>query len=343
MISIIICSTHTATSPKLEANIAQTIGVSYEIVHIDNSLGRYSICQAYNIGAERAKGDILCFMHEDIRFHSSHWGERVETYLSASEVGMLGVAGATLVPARGDWRFVDSEYHVNRLIQGFVTPSGHYDVAGQNWKATGQLRPVAILDGVWFCIRKDLFPPLKFDQNQFPSFHLYDSDISMQVNALGEKLCVCDDIILEHFSEGTFSESFSVGLDDFLQKWRDSLPFVKGSDSLPSAEEMEKQASIAAAHYEKRLKTDIVLTEYRRWQREGAMDSFPKEKQKVVWEWEYKCLKKAIKLPIPMKRVWQNIMSYPSEYRKRKSKLIYKFIYYRFFVRPFCWTKATVK
>ena len=42
MISLIICSTREELDPVLKDNIAATIGVPYEIIHIDNSQGKYS-------------------------------------------------------------------------------------------------------------------------------------------------------------------------------------------------------------------------------------------------------------------------------------------------------------
>ena len=66
MVSIIMCSRNPEMDKRLDENIKQTIGTEYEVVLVDNSAGRYGICGAYNEGVRRAKGDILCFMHEDI-------------------------------------------------------------------------------------------------------------------------------------------------------------------------------------------------------------------------------------------------------------------------------------
>lgn len=329
MISVIICSTRHTTRPELVDNIRQTIGTQYEIVHIDNSAGQYGICQAYNVGVERAKGDILCFMHEDVEFHSMDWGKLVEHYFANNEIGMLGVAGSRLVPARSDWRFIDLRYLVLRHIQGITSPSGFYFVKPQDWEPTGHLHQVAILDGVWFCIPRDLFRSIRFDQETFPSFHLYDSDISMQVNHLGKKLYVCDDVILEHFSEGTFSESFSTGLDGFLRKWASVLPLVLGAESPLTDEVMEHQTCIAENNLRQRLKSDIIMTEYRSREVEGTLDTMEPEKLDVVWHREYVYIKKAIKFSIPLGQAWRLIMSYPWRYRKWKIKLMYKIIYYR--------------
>ena len=75
LISIIVCARDKKIAPSLSKNINSTIGdVDYEIVWIDNSSKQYSIFEAYNLGEQRSSGEYLCFMHEDILFHSNNWG-----------------------------------------------------------------------------------------------------------------------------------------------------------------------------------------------------------------------------------------------------------------------------
>lgn len=75
MISIIICSKYSKINCELEQNIENTIGnMPFEIITINNSQNSYSIYQAYNKGIKEAKYPYLCFMHEDILFHTVNWG-----------------------------------------------------------------------------------------------------------------------------------------------------------------------------------------------------------------------------------------------------------------------------
>ena len=71
MTSIIICSRKSEVSLELKESISSTIGVDFEIVVIDNSHNKYSIFEAYNLGAKRATNPYLCFIHEDIITSSS--------------------------------------------------------------------------------------------------------------------------------------------------------------------------------------------------------------------------------------------------------------------------------
>ena len=71
MISIIICSRKPDISDVLKQNIKETIGTDYELIVIDNSHNKYSIFSAYNEGLTLASGDVLCYMHEDLFFHTT--------------------------------------------------------------------------------------------------------------------------------------------------------------------------------------------------------------------------------------------------------------------------------
>ena len=94
MISIIICSRNSQCSDKYTEHIHNTIGnIPYEIIWIDNSDNQRNMCQAYNYGVSLAKYDYLCFMHEDIVFHSKDWGKMAIAAMSDDSVGMLGVQG----------------------------------------------------------------------------------------------------------------------------------------------------------------------------------------------------------------------------------------------------------
>ena len=93
MLSIIICSRDVDALKVVSQNVEITVGVPFEIIGIDNSNGQYSICQAYNTGAAQAKYELLCFMHEDIRFHTMEWGRKIADILQDTAIGVLGVSG----------------------------------------------------------------------------------------------------------------------------------------------------------------------------------------------------------------------------------------------------------
>ena len=227
MISIIICNKKASLDAVLEQNIRDTVGVDYEIISIDNSSGQYSIFQAYNEGVARAKGDILCFMHDDILFRSSDWGKVVEaTFASDQKMGALGVAGGHFMPdCPCSWSTCNTtSYHVWQTNRdGSATEYGRTDYADGK-----QLVEVACLDGLWMCIRRNLFDTIHFDDNTFTGFHCYDSDICMQVLAAGYCVDVTFDIDIEHRSNGACNQQYYDNLELWHKKWHNHLPVARG-------------------------------------------------------------------------------------------------------------------
>ena len=94
MISIIICSRKTDISKSQQINLSETIGSAFEIICIDNSENKYSIFQAYNLGASQAKFPFLCFIHDDIIFQTANWGINLIQHFEDSEFGLIGVVSS---------------------------------------------------------------------------------------------------------------------------------------------------------------------------------------------------------------------------------------------------------
>lgn len=296
MISLIICSRNKHTEASLLQNISATIGTDYEIVHIDNSNGEYSIFQAYNLGVEKAKGDILCFMHEDIVFHSAGWGKVVESHMAQGAVGALGVAGGYHVAKEMDWRF--HGLGLVNLIQGTYTfePFPKYYHIYKPQHEGESLKEVCVLDGVWFCIRKELFKEIHFDEVNFHDFHMYDSDICMQINKIGKGVFVTSDVLLEHKSEGVFTEEFCNSLAVFVEKWKDVLPMTKG-DKL-SDDTIAKAMTNGQKLFEHRIRRDSIICNIKRKFNNGSDNTtteFNQEEREVIEESIYDYCKRNIK------------------------------------------------
>lgn len=232
MISIIICSRSSDVSLELKHNIAATIGCGYEVIVIDNSRSEFDIYRAYNLGVSRAKGDFLCFMHDDIRFHTSGWGMNVQHILSDKSIGLLGVFGSHFMSSAPlYWWHMPfiSQFSIN-TDDGIQEYHEHLDYYH------GSMAEVAVVDGVCMFLRSDLFQELRFDEERYSGFHAYDMDLSMQVQRIGLKVCVTKDVLLEHFwSENSMkNEQYAAMLDNnmniFASKWADDLPLVRGID-----------------------------------------------------------------------------------------------------------------
>ncbi len=237
MFSIITCSRKQGILLELKQNIAETIDCDNELVVIDNSENRYSIFEAYNEGIRRANGEILCFMHDDVLFRSTGWGNAIINHFNEDErIGLIGFAGTHFLPDTPMYWYSSpfvSQRNLNN-DQGCVEEHFHED-----WFGERNIIDVVAVDGFCFFARKSLFEQIVFDEKTFQGFHLYDMDICMQVIQSGYKVCVCRDVLAEHaWSESKqFSKQgaglFMENLEHFTKKWRGTLPVYKGLNLPP--------------------------------------------------------------------------------------------------------------
>lgn len=230
MLSCIICSRRQDISAELKDNIKNTIGCEYELIIIDNSDNKYSIFSAYNEGVRRSSGEVLCFMHEDILYHSSNWGYKVFEHFSKNNIGLIGVEGTHYVPKYpAPWWA--SAANSGQLIQGNTVNGVYSSVEESLWgrKEHNSIEGV-IVDGLWMCIPTKLFKDniIRFDDNVFCGFHCYDADICMQVINNNYDVRIIFDILIEHKSLGKPDAHYFDQLDIWYNKWKDNLPIYKG-------------------------------------------------------------------------------------------------------------------
>lgn len=232
MISCIICSRQPDISDELKENIKSTIGCDYELVVIDNSANKYSIFSAYNEGVRRAKGDILCFMHEDVLFRSNNWGGIVRNLLDDKSIGLLGVFGSHFMSSAPLYWW-DSPYISQYSIN---TNNGHQEMQEHTCFYHNGLADVAVVDGVCIFANRNIFNYISFDAEHYDGFHAYDVDLSMQVQAKNMRVCVTKEVLIEHFwcERLMYDKRYAAMLDRnmrvFATKWSTSLPIVRGID-----------------------------------------------------------------------------------------------------------------
>ena len=230
MISIIICSRTVDIPKKLRDNITTTIGAEHEIVVLDNSLNDHSIFTAYNLGVRRSKGDILCFCHDDILFHTDSWGTTIEDLFRDDTIGEIGVIGSHFMPAAPLYWWSSpyiSQYSINN-------DDGNIVLNDTRVFFRGHFADVVAVDGVCFFIPKSLFTSIRFDEGTYKGFHAYDMDISMQIQQLGKRVCVTDALTIEHFwseksiNNQKYMAQLNANMRLFYQKWKEHLPIVRG-------------------------------------------------------------------------------------------------------------------
>jgi GT2 family glycosyltransferase len=240
MISLVICSRQPRIDRELEENIASTIGAPYEIICVDNSSGQYGICAAYNKGARESRYETLCFLHEDIRFHSTGWGSRAADAVAQPGVGVAGIAGSvvsTHYPA--PW-WVSNFYNTERYWRSNILQyRGQYQATRREMANPGNepVSQVAVLDGVWLCCRKTVWEDVRFDEKTLTGFHFYDLDFSRAAGRKGYRNYVLYDVLLEHRSAGTLGKDWLKAADRYYAKWKRE-PAYRIED-IPASEQRE--------------------------------------------------------------------------------------------------------
>lgn len=222
---------------EVSASVEQTIGVEYEIISLDNSTGLYSICQAYNIGAQQSKFDVLCFMHEDLVFHTNNWGQVVISTLQDHSIGLLGIIGGVYkTKTYSGWWSIPKDLKRMRVLQHHpqrIEPNYEYSNPENE-----QLSDVVNVDGLWLCTRKAVWAKYKFDEATIREFHYYDMDFAMQIQQ-EFRVCVTYDILVEHKSLGTPNASWIRNAYIFDSKWGDKLPVMSRTISEKKRTEAE--------------------------------------------------------------------------------------------------------
>jgi GT2 family glycosyltransferase/glycosyltransferase involved in cell wall biosynthesis len=244
LVSIIILNFNKShlTAECLRAVWRYTEGYPYEIVVVDNGsdaedfaaltavsgpfrllrlqTNRY-FGEGNNIGAESARGDLLCFMNNDV-IVTPHWLEPLmqvhERHPDCGAVGpkfvypdgSLQEAGA-LVDAAGD---------VNRLGHGADASDDAYN----------QLRQVDYVSAAMVLLsRADFESVLGFDLAWDPAYY-EDTDLCLKISSRGRKIYYCPSSKVVHFESVTTSDSsHALGLDNlkevnrqkFVLRWGD--------------------------------------------------------------------------------------------------------------------------
>ena len=214
-ISIIICSVLPEKFAAVCASFRSRLaGLDFEIIGIHDAK---SLCEGYNRGVSKARGDVLVFSHDDIEIVSPDFAARLLRHLQSFD--LLGVAGTT--------RLVDAGWtsagwpHVHGHIARRDSPENYSCyVVGIHAETVAQVRAV---DGVLFAIRRRVLDKVRFDEASFDGWHMYDIDFSFAAYLAGFSLAVCNDIVLLHASGGDFGEAWQRAAERFRQKYAGRL------------------------------------------------------------------------------------------------------------------------
>ncbi len=225
MISLIVCSVKHPVFVNFSESVKQTIGVDFEIIKIDNGQNKYSLAEAYNLGAKQAKYPYLCFVHEDILFKTEGWGANLINHFTNSDIALIGILGCvikTKAPS-GVYIAVNKFNRINQLQRTRHNTTEHYYQNPHN----ETLSEVKILDGMFLATTKSNHEVYNFDEKLLKGFHAYDLDYSLGQAANG-KVVVVYDILMEHFSYGGNTIAWVQNQLKVTKKWDKILPQHNG-------------------------------------------------------------------------------------------------------------------
>jgi glycosyltransferase involved in cell wall biosynthesis len=226
MLSIIICSRTQTINRNLSENISSTIGCEYELIVIDNSENDYSIFEAYNLGIDKSSGECLCFIHDDILFHTKDWGNVVQQiFAKDQQIGLIGIAGAkskTKMPSL--WWSCPKEDKLAFLIQHI--PNKETERWNSGFEKESVVAVVAV-DGVFMAMKKD--SRIRFN-SEMKGFHNYDLNLSFECKKLGQKIVVTNQIVIEHFSLGTIKEEWLESSYELYKHYKNNLPLNENNN-----------------------------------------------------------------------------------------------------------------
>lgn len=231
MISFITVSNNEDKVKSLKSSIITAFSGWYqfvpednlEIIHVDGT--ENDIFTGYNLGASQAKGEILAFVHDDVKFlcHGGLFDAPIEL-MRKPFTGFVGVAGSRVMPAEGKWWSAPQQecrgavYHTSKS----GTPFGMHINTWPHQQA--EFEQVVICDGVLLMCNKKVFSKLSgFDSDTFKGFHLYDVDITLRAHLAGLQNYVAP-IPLLHNSRGVPNQNWEDNRKLFVDKHKRALP-----------------------------------------------------------------------------------------------------------------------
>jgi len=149
--------------------------VDYELITLDNTKGRFkSAAEALNYGREKAKGEYIMFVHQDVDLCSNIWLEKAEKMLD--DLPNLGIAGVAGMSERGK----NTKERGKNIIK--------HGIPAVTWPWGNPIQEPALvqtLDECLIIIPQSVFDVLKFDEQVCDDWHLYAVDYCLCAIKMG--------------------------------------------------------------------------------------------------------------------------------------------------------------
>ena len=176
------------------------------------------LIRALNQGAALARGDVLCFLHNDTEMRDVRWLARLRAALDEPGVGLAGLYGVRRL--RRDGRYVGRT--IVHALEGSTT-------------LRGDVVEVAAVDGVCLALSRAVLEKVGGFDEGYGFFHGYDRELSFAVREAGYR-CVVVNAPFVHHGGGTRTGTAApvetaedlaqrrAALTRFAGKWSHRLP-----------------------------------------------------------------------------------------------------------------------
>jgi glycosyltransferase involved in cell wall biosynthesis len=182
----------------------------YELVLVDNSHNEFSsAAKALNYGAQKARGDIFVFCHQDILFEESEAIERIEKTIKKFNGNVVvGAAGRD-----------EEDYVVTNITHGYQR-----EFAGS--KRVEYSAIVQVLDEVLLACSREVFEQILFDEVSCDDWHFYAIDFCLSARTKGIPSVVIP-LKMHHFSQGKLSVGYFHSLLKVAKKHRKEHKIIR--------------------------------------------------------------------------------------------------------------------
>jgi hypothetical protein len=234
LVSVVICSHRPALLARAQASLAHAFATAaWELLLVDDAR---SLCEGFNRGLARSRGDIVLFCHDDIEVAGVDLAQRLHAALAVDDV--VGVAGTTRM-AGANWAWSGAPFAHGWVahVRDGRTLAGAYALDGPRVGA------IESLDGVFIATRREFALQIGFDAETYDGFQLYDADFCWRARRAGLRLAVRTDLPLVHASGGRFDHEWVRYARRFLARagitevpmapLPGAVTAIDGSDCLP--------------------------------------------------------------------------------------------------------------
>ena len=213
MISVILPATDKEQVKSLDKSL-QDLKIDYELIPI---YGASSFFDAWQKGLKTAKGEYICFTHQDTQFLEI---PKLDSYFK-NNVGMVGIAGTTILHRDQPWWF-SRERAEGNILSGTIY---HKGTAGNELSVFGPQGEVVCLDGVCMITTKKILEDVGIPTKDYATWDFYDHVLCGEYRKKGYKLLTIPLIMIHASKGGNKRDSFETDMarftDEYLQEtWR---------------------------------------------------------------------------------------------------------------------------